>query len=47
MIDAAGMAISESAEELKSKPFPFDVLKEWTRASIVRENSATGENSLT
>ena len=47
MIDIAGMAVTESAEELKSKPFPFDVLKKWTGAGIVRDNSATVENSLT
>ena len=47
MIDVASMAVTESAEELKSKPFPFDVLKEWTRAGIVRDNPATVENSLT
>ena len=47
MIDAACMAITETAEELKSEPFPFDVLEEWTRAGTVRDNPATREDSLT
>ena len=47
MIDVTGMAVTKSAEELKSKPFPLDVLKEWTSASIVRDGSAIGAKVLT